>query len=94
MRVFAQAISFASRCVVHEDKISWPTRGPNVGWTIGSTMRCRPASLKSLQMWLFRGVRRRASWRPTRPVTRRSRVRVPSLPSPKAPANRRLALSG
>jgi hypothetical protein len=31
-----RSVSFASRCVVHEDKISWPTRGPNVGWTIGS----------------------------------------------------------
>jgi hypothetical protein len=27
------------RGVVHEDKISWPTRGPNVDSTIGSTMR-------------------------------------------------------
>jgi hypothetical protein len=29
----------ARRGVVHEDKISWPTRGPNVDSTIGSTMR-------------------------------------------------------
>jgi hypothetical protein len=28
------------RGVVHEDKISWPTRGPNVDWTLGSTMLC------------------------------------------------------
>src|SRR5262249_55168181 len=27
------------RDVVHDDKISWPTRGPNVDWTLGSTMR-------------------------------------------------------
>ena len=27
------------RSVVHKDKISWPTRGPNVDQTIGSTMR-------------------------------------------------------
>jgi hypothetical protein len=29
------------RDVVHEDKFSWPTRGPNVYWTIASTMRSR-----------------------------------------------------
>ena len=27
--------------VVYEGKISWPTRGPNVDWAIGSTMRRR-----------------------------------------------------
>jgi hypothetical protein len=27
--------------VVYDGKISWPTRGPNVDWTIGSTMRHR-----------------------------------------------------
>ena len=27
------------RAVVYEGKISWPARGPNVDWTIGSTMR-------------------------------------------------------
>ena len=27
--------------VVHQDKIPWPTRGPNVAWTTGSTMRKR-----------------------------------------------------
>jgi hypothetical protein len=27
--------------VVTADNISWPTRGPNVNWTIGSTMRPR-----------------------------------------------------
>jgi hypothetical protein len=26
------------------DNISWPTRGPNVDWTIGSTMRGRVAA--------------------------------------------------
>jgi hypothetical protein len=29
------------RCVVCHGKISWPTRGANVDWTIGSTMRHR-----------------------------------------------------
>jgi hypothetical protein len=31
----------AGRAVVYEGKISWPARGPNVDWTIGSTMRRR-----------------------------------------------------
>jgi hypothetical protein len=31
----------AGRSGVSEGKISWPTRGPNVDWTIGSTMRRR-----------------------------------------------------
>jgi hypothetical protein len=77
-----RSLSFASRCVVHEDKISWPTHGPNVGWTIGSTMRCRPDSRaeKPLQMWPFRGVRSRASWRPTRPVTPEVAVSSPVAP--------------
>jgi hypothetical protein len=32
-------VSRLRRGVVSEGRISWPTRGPNVGWTIGSTMR-------------------------------------------------------
>jgi hypothetical protein len=81
MRVFAQAISRSPARVVDEDRISWPTRGPNVGWTIGSTMRCRPASRakKSCKCGCseaFVAGRRGARLGLSR---RRSRVRVPSL---------------
>ena len=69
--------------VVREDMISWPTRGPNVDQTIGSTMRsvvaagvknaCKRARSEALV------VRRRC---PRLGLSRRrSRVRVPSLPS-------------
>jgi hypothetical protein len=45
MRVFAQAISLVCqplRCPLRQDLVvhSWP----NLGWTIGSIMRCRPDS--------------------------------------------------
>ena len=80
MRVFAQAISLVrQRCVVHEDKISWPTRGPNVGWTIGSTMRCRPDS--------------RAEARASRRSPRRPRQLVRLLPRGRRRAERRGASS-
>jgi len=36
------------RAVVYEGKISWPARGPNVDWTIGSTMRRRRRSKTSV----------------------------------------------
>ena len=70
--------------VVHEGKIPWPTRGPNVGLTIGSTMPRGAASEleKRLQIEAARqsssSSRRCARLGLSR---RRSRVRVPSLPS-------------
>ena len=68
--------------VVTPDNISWPTRGPNVDATIGSTMRSRGGlRAKSTCNWshseeLVAG-RRCARLGLSR---RRSRVRVPSLP--------------
>jgi hypothetical protein len=97
MQVFAQAISLVRhRCVLHEDKISWPTRGPNVGWTIGSTMRRRPASraekpCKSGRSEELVAARRGARLGLSR---RRSRVRVPSLPLRFSPATQGFASVG
>ncbi len=77
--------------VVMLDNILWLTRGPNVYWTIGSTMRSTGgAQAKSTCKWhgseafavRCRGARLGLS-------RRRSRVRVPSLPSSKVPKTRR-----
>jgi hypothetical protein len=39
MRSGRATLSHPKHRVVSEDKISWPTRGPNIDRTIGSTMR-------------------------------------------------------
>ena len=81
--------------LVTPDNISWPTRGPNVDATVGSSMRSRGGLKgKSTCKWghseeFFAG-RRRARLGLSR---RRSRVRVPSLPPLKVPANQQVALS-
>jgi hypothetical protein len=75
--------------VVCEDKSSWPTRGPNAGETIGSTLRSRAnrrrkSACKCGRSEAFVVGRRCARLGLSR---RRSRVRVPSLPSLEVPAN-------
>jgi hypothetical protein len=73
MRVFAQAISLVRqplRCKRREDD-----------WLNHAVPACLQ-SWKALQMWPFRGVRRRASWRPTRPVTPEVADEETPLPRP------------
>ena len=69
--------------VVYDGKISWPTRGPNVNWTIGLPMRYRAVGTeKALQTTSFREARRQASWGPTRPVTPEVAGSSPVAPVP------------
>jgi hypothetical protein len=60
--------------VVQRDKISWPTRGPNVDWTIGSTMRSRSG-------------RRTTSGFPSVPRTSRTAAAARSVSSTAMPAS-------
>jgi hypothetical protein len=78
----AQAMSLARLVVVHEDKISWPTCGPNTDSTIGSAMRSGGGIREKSACKLSRSETVVAGCRCARVglSRRRSRVRVPSLP--------------